>query len=75
MPFEVDGKSPVAFRGLWIRSFVSRGTAQQISNVCKREECTTTKQLVMLIFCGKRLFLQRATQNHELLHLTVYIFK
>lgn len=37
IPFEVDGKPPVAFRGLWIRSFVSRGTAEQIPNVCKGE--------------------------------------
>lgn len=75
IPFEVDGKTPVAFRGLWIRSFVSRGTAQQIWNVCKREECTTAKQLVTLIFWEKRLFLQRATQTDKILYLTAYIFK
>lgn len=54
IPFEVDGKTPVAFRGLWIRPFVSRGTAQQISNACKREERATTKQLLTLIFCEKK---------------------
>lgn len=70
--FEVDGKT---FRGLWIRSFVSRGTAQQISNLCKREEYRTTELPVTLIFCEKGLFLQRATQKDVILYLMVYIFK